>query len=61
VLFGGLATVKASAEQTGGGFSISEQEFLKGMATPLHSQPEATRRSTSSKGTSRSTSKTANL
>jgi quercetin dioxygenase-like cupin family protein len=38
--FGGLATVKASAEQTGGGFSISEQEFPKGMATPLHSQPE---------------------
>ena len=38
--FGGLATVKASAEQTGGSFSISEQEFPKGMATPLHSQPE---------------------
>ena len=38
--FGGLATVKASAEQTGGRFSITEQMFPGGMATPLHSQPE---------------------
>ena len=38
--FGGLATVKASAEQTGGRFSITEQVFPGGMATPLHSQPE---------------------
>jgi quercetin dioxygenase-like cupin family protein len=38
--FGGLATVKASAEQTGGRFSITEQVFPKGMATPLHSQPD---------------------
>jgi quercetin dioxygenase-like cupin family protein len=38
--FGGLATVKASAEQTGGKFSISEQVFPMGMATPLHSQPD---------------------
>jgi quercetin dioxygenase-like cupin family protein len=38
--FGGLATVKASAEQTGGSFSITEQMFPGGMATPLHSQPE---------------------
>lgn len=35
--FGGLATIKASSEQTGGRLSISEQEFPKGMATPLHS------------------------
>ena len=38
--FGGLATVKASAEQSGGRFSITEQLFPAGMATPLHSQPE---------------------
>jgi len=38
--FGGLATVKASSEQTGGRFSITEQLFPMGMATPLHSQPE---------------------
>src|SRR4028119_1187931 len=38
--FGGPATVKASSEQTGGRFSITEQEFPGGMATPLHSQPE---------------------
>ena len=38
--FGGLATVKASSEQTGGTFSISEQVFPKGMATPLHVQPD---------------------
>ncbi len=38
--FGGLATVKASAEQTGGGYVITEQTFPGGMATPLHSQPD---------------------
>jgi hypothetical protein len=38
--FGGLATVKASAEQTGCRFSITEQMFPEGMATPLHSQPD---------------------
>ena len=38
--FGGLATVKASAEQTGGASSITEQMFPKGMATPLHVQPD---------------------
>jgi len=38
--FGGLATVKASAEQTGGGYVITEQMFPGGMATPLHSQPD---------------------
>jgi hypothetical protein len=35
--FGGLATVKASSEQTGGRRSITEQLFPMGMATPLHS------------------------
>ena len=30
----------ASSEQTGGRFSISEQLFPGGIATPLHSQPE---------------------
>ena len=38
--FGGLVTVKASAEQTGGRFSLTEQLFPDGMATSLHSQPE---------------------
>ena len=38
--FGGLATFKASSEQTGGRFSVTEQTFPKGMATPLHVQPE---------------------
>jgi quercetin dioxygenase-like cupin family protein len=38
--FGGLVTVKASAEQNGGGFALTEQLFPGGMATPLHSQPE---------------------
>jgi quercetin dioxygenase-like cupin family protein len=38
--FGGLATVKASAEQTGGGYVITEQMFPARMATPLHSQPD---------------------
>jgi quercetin dioxygenase-like cupin family protein len=38
--FGGLVTVKASAEQSGAGFALTEQSFPKGMATPLHRQPE---------------------
>ena len=38
--FGGLATVKASALPPGGRFAITEQLFPRGMATPLHSQPE---------------------
>jgi len=38
--FGGLVTVKASAQQTGGRFALTEQLFPGGMATPLHSQPE---------------------
>ena len=38
--FGGLATFKASAEQTGGRFSITEQTYPEGMTTPLHVQPE---------------------
>ena len=38
--FGGLATVKASTEQTGGRFALTEQLFPGGMATPLHSQSE---------------------
>ncbi len=38
--FGGLVTVKASAEQSGGRYALTEQLFPGGMATPLHSQPE---------------------
>jgi quercetin dioxygenase-like cupin family protein len=38
--FGGLVTVKASAEQSGGRYSLTEQLFPGGMATPLHSQAE---------------------
>ena len=38
--FGGLVTVKASAEQSGGRFALTEQLFPKGMATPLHVQFE---------------------
>ena len=38
--FGGLATVKASSEQTDGRFSLTEQLLPGGQATPLHSQPE---------------------
>ncbi len=38
--FGGLVTVKASAQQSGGRFALTEQLFPGGMATPLHSQPE---------------------
>ena len=38
--FGGLVTVKAPAQQSGGRFALTEQLFPGGMATPLHSQPE---------------------
>lgn len=38
--FGTLLTVKASAEQTGGRFALVEQVAPRGMATPLHVQPE---------------------
>ena len=38
--FGGLVTVKASTQQSGGRFALTEQLFPRGMATPLHSQPE---------------------
>ena len=34
--FGSLWTVKASAEQTGGGFSFIEEVSPRGAATPLH-------------------------
>ena len=37
---GGLVTVKASAEQSGTGVALTEQLFPRGMATPLHRQPE---------------------
>jgi len=35
--FGRLVTVKASAQQAGGRFALTEQLFPGGMATPLHS------------------------
>jgi len=38
--FGTLATFKATAEQTGGQYTLIEQLALGGMATPLHVQPE---------------------
>ncbi len=38
--FGGLVTVKASAEQSGTGVTLTEQLFPGGMATPLHRQPD---------------------
>lgn len=38
--FGTLATFKATAEQTGGRFALIEQLAPRGMATPLHVQPE---------------------
>jgi quercetin dioxygenase-like cupin family protein len=38
--FGTLATFKATAEQTGGQYSLIEQVARTGMATPLHVQPE---------------------
>jgi quercetin dioxygenase-like cupin family protein len=33
-------TVKASTQQSGGRFGLTEELFPRGMATPLHSQPE---------------------
>ncbi len=38
--FGTLATFKATAEQTGGQYSLIEQVAPRGVATPLHVQPE---------------------
>jgi len=38
--FGTLVTFKATAEQTGGRFALLEQFAPRGMATPLHVQPE---------------------
>jgi len=38
--FGTLVTFKATTEQTGGRFSLLEQLAPRGMATPLHVQPE---------------------
>ena len=37
--FGLLTIVKASAESTGGQFSLTEQQGRRGVATPLHRQP----------------------
>lgn len=38
--FGTLATFKATAEQTGGQYTLIEQLAPGGMATPLHVQPK---------------------
>lgn len=38
--FGTLLTVKAGAEQTSGRFALVEQYAPRGMATPLHVQPD---------------------
>jgi|AntDryMetagUQ889_1029465.scaffolds.fasta_scaffold07673_2 quercetin dioxygenase-like cupin family protein len=38
--FGGLVVLKASAEDTNSAFSVTEQWYPRGVATPLHSQPE---------------------
>jgi len=38
--FGTLATFKATAEQTGGQFSLVEQVAPRGVATPFHVHPE---------------------
>jgi quercetin dioxygenase-like cupin family protein len=38
--FGTLATFKATAEQTGGQYAFVEQVAPRGVATPLHVQPE---------------------
>jgi quercetin dioxygenase-like cupin family protein len=38
--FGMLATVKATAEQTGGRFALIDQLAPAGTATPLHVQPQ---------------------
>ena len=37
--FGTLLLLKATADQTGGRFSLCEQRGRRGMATPLHRQP----------------------
>ena len=38
--FGGIMTVKTSAVQTGGNATIAEYLAPRGLATPLHAQPE---------------------
>lgn len=38
--FGGLTVIKSSAEETGGAFSLSEQWYRGGTATPLHAQTD---------------------
>ncbi len=38
--FGTLLTFKASADQTGGRFALVEQVGPRGVATPLHAQPD---------------------
>jgi quercetin dioxygenase-like cupin family protein len=38
--FGTLMTMKATAEQTGGQYTLVEQVAPRGIATPLHVQPE---------------------
>lgn len=38
--FGGLVVLKSSADESGGIFSLSEQWYRRGTATPLHVQPE---------------------
>lgn len=37
--FGGLLTVKASGEQTGGSCALAEETRASGLPTPLHRQP----------------------
>jgi quercetin dioxygenase-like cupin family protein len=39
-LQGGLCFIKASAEQTGNQFCLSEQLMPRGMSTPIHIQPD---------------------
>jgi quercetin dioxygenase-like cupin family protein len=39
-LQGGLCLIKASGEQTGEQFALAEQVMPKGMATPIHVQPD---------------------
>lgn len=36
--FGGLTVIKSRAEETGGAFSLSEQWYRRGVATPWHAQ-----------------------
>ena len=54
--FGALWTPKATAEQTGGRFSMIEEIAPRGEGTPLHVHRRTTRRSTFSKERLRSTS-----